>query len=151
VTRNELGAGERGIRRVLTKRLRHSKLACIPFQDGLPCLLIAFVVEVQGPPMATGPFAQPRRSERRPQRLSVTLLVKAGGHEFELPAHSHDVSQHGLRIRTDSPFDEARRLNPGQTVYVYGVGDVGLGHCRVVWVHTDRPDSRSEAGLEFLN
>ena len=101
--------------------------------------------------MGAGPYAQPRRSERRPQKVGVTLLAKAAGVEFQQPAHTVDISEHGLRIRTDARFDEARPLNPGQMVYVYGDSDISFGYCRIVWVHTDDPESSSEAGLAFLN
>ena len=101
--------------------------------------------------MGAGPYAQTRRSERQPQKLGVTLLAKTAGLEFQQPAHTVDVSQHGLKIQTDGRFDEARPLNPGQMVYVFGPGDVRFGYCRIVWVHTDNPESSSEAGLAFLN
>jgi hypothetical protein len=100
--------------------------------------------------MGVEPYAQPRRSERKPQKVEVTLLAKTAGVEFQQPAHTVDISQHGLRIQTDDPIDEARPLNPGQLVYVYGVGDVTLGYCRIVWVHTNS-QSCSQAGLAFLN
>jgi len=83
--------------------------------------------------------------------MGVTLLAKAAGVEFQQPAQTVDISEHGLRVQTNDPFDEARPLNPGQMVYVYGVGDTRLGYCRIVWVHTDNPGSCSQAGLAFLN
>jgi hypothetical protein len=101
--------------------------------------------------MGTGPYAQPRRSERKPQKLDVNLLAKAAGVEFQQPACTVDVSQHGLRIQTEGPINEARPLNPGQMVYVYAPGKVQLGYCRIVWVRTDNPASCSQAGLAFLN
>jgi hypothetical protein len=101
--------------------------------------------------MGAGPYAQPRRSERRPEKLAVTLLAKAAGVEFQQPAHSVDISEHGLRIQTDDPFDEARPLNSGQIVYVYSADQPDLGYCRIVWVHTENPSSCSQAGLSFIN
>lgn len=101
--------------------------------------------------MGAGPYAQPRRSERRPQKLEVTLLAKAAGVEFEQPAHTVDISEHGLRIQTDDPISAARPLIPGQMVFAYGIGDTRFGYCRVVWVHADNPDACSQAGLSFVN
>jgi hypothetical protein len=71
--------------------------------------------------------------------------------EFEEPARTLDVSDHGLRIRTDDPVDPSRALNSGQVVYVYGVGNFRLGYCRIIWVQTKTIGSPSHAGLEFLN
>jgi hypothetical protein len=101
--------------------------------------------------MGAGPYAQPRRSERRPQKLAITLLAKAAGVEFQQPAHTLDISEHGLRVQTNDPFDEARPLNPGQMVYVHGMGDARFGYCKIVWVHTENSNSCSQAGLTFLN
>jgi hypothetical protein len=101
--------------------------------------------------MGAGPYAQPRRSERRPQKLEVMLLAKTAGVEFQQPAHTVDISEHGLRIETDGPISEARPLTPGQLVYAYGVGDTSYGYCRIVWVHTDDPGACSQAGLAFVN
>ena len=96
-------------------------------------------------------FQQPRRSERRPHKMEITLLGKSGGMEFEEPAHTVDVSEHGLGVLTDAPVDASRRMSPGQIVYVYGVGNFRLGYCRVVWIRNEGPSFPSRAGLEFLN
>jgi hypothetical protein len=97
------------------------------------------------------PRADTRRSERRPHKIEITLLGKSEGVEFQEPAHTFNVSDHGLGIRTDDPVDPSRTMNPGQIVYVYGVGNFRLGYCRVIWVRTDNPNLPSQAGLEFLN
>ena len=101
--------------------------------------------------MGTTPVYEARRSERRPHRFEVTLLGKSKGMEFQEPAHTLDVSDHGLGIRTDNAVNPARTMHPGQVVYVYGVGDVRFGYCRIVWVQSNDLNSPSRAGLEFLN
>ena len=112
---------------------------------------VAFISDRTETLVGTSAIPNVRRSERRAQKLPVTVLAKSMGLEFEQPASTLNVSQKGLRILTDGPFDEARPLNPGQIVYVYGAGDTRLGFCRVVWVHTDRSEDPSEAGLEFFS
>jgi hypothetical protein len=101
--------------------------------------------------MGTPAYEYTRRSERRPQKIELTLLGKSHGLEFEQPAHTVNVSDHGLRIRTDVPVEPSRPLSPGQIVYVYGVEDFRLGYARVVWVQAEAAEAPSEAGLEFLN
>jgi hypothetical protein len=101
--------------------------------------------------LGTAPFKQLRLSERRPQKLELTLLAKTQGLEFLQPAHTMNVSETGLGILTDGPIEPSRPLNPGQIVYVYGASNSPLGFCRVVWVQTENPDLPSKAGLKFLN
>ena len=101
--------------------------------------------------MATTPFTNARREERRSQKVELTLIGKARGMEFQQPAHTFDVSSQGLGILTDGPVEPTRALSSGQIVYVYGATSFRLGYCRVVWVRADNPDSASQAGLEFMN
>jgi len=101
--------------------------------------------------LGTAPVKQPRGSERRPQKMVLTLLAKMQGVEFLQPAHTMNVSETGLGILTDGPIEPSRPLHPGQIVYVYGAANEGLGFCRVVWVHTENADLPSKAGLRFLN
>ena len=101
--------------------------------------------------MGTAPFTKARRMERRPQKVELTLIGKTQGVEFQQPAHTVDVSSHGLGILTDGPIEPSRPLSPGQIVYVYGAGSFRLGYCRIVWVRTADPTSASQAGLEFMN
>ena len=101
--------------------------------------------------MATTPLTNARQSERRPQSIEITLLGKVQGVEYQQPAHTLDVSSHGLGIVTDSPVEPSRPFNPGQIVYVYGPSDFGLGYCRVVWVRNDNTTLPARAGLKFLN
>ena len=101
--------------------------------------------------MATMPSVEARRSDRRPHRVEVTLLGKSSGLEYEEPAHTVDISHHGLGILTDSPVDSARQLNKGQVVYVYGVDKSPLGYCRVVWTKAADQSGPTGAGLELMN
>ena len=99
------------------------------------------------PPLET----QRRRSERRPHKIGITLLGKSSGLEYQEPAHTVDVSDHGLGILTDNPVDPARRLQEGQIVYVFGIGDSRLGYCRVVWTRADHNLAPTWAGLKYIN
>jgi hypothetical protein len=101
--------------------------------------------------LGTTPRVEARRSERRPHIIEITLLGKSNGMEFQEPAHTFNVSDHGLGIRTDDRVDPSRTMNPGQIVYVYAVDNFRLGYCRVTWVRNGNPGSCSHAGLEFLN
>ena len=101
--------------------------------------------------MATMPSAEARRSDRRPHKAEITLLGKSSGFEYEEPAHSFDLSDHGLGILTDNPVDPARRLETGQIVYVLGFGESHLGYYRVVWTHADHETSPTWAGLKYIN
>lgn len=97
------------------------------------------------------PTVEARRSKRRPHRVEITLLSKSSGLEYEEPAHTIDISNHGIGVLTDNPVDPARRLNKGQIVYVIGVGEASMGYCRVVYANAGDPDAPTWAGLEYLN
>ena len=99
------------------------------------------------PPLET----QRRRSERRPHKIEITLLGKSAGLEYEEPAHTVDLSDHGLGILTDNPVDPARPLGLGQIVYVIGVGDSHHGYYRVVWTRADHNLAPTWAGLKYIN
>ena len=94
---------------------------------------------------------QRRRSTRRPHKVEITLLGKSGGLEYEEPAHTVDLSDHGLGILTDNPVDPARRLESGQIVYVFGGGESRLGYYRVAWTRADHELSPTWAGLRYIN
>ena len=95
--------------------------------------------------------AQRRRSDRRPLKVGITLLGKSSGLEYQEPAHTVDVSDHGLGVLTDNPVDPARRLESGQIVYVFGVGDSRHGYYRVVWTRADHELAPTWAGLKYIN
>jgi hypothetical protein len=71
--------------------------------------------------------------------------------EYEEPAHTVDLSDHGLGILTDNPVDAARTLEPGQIVYIFGIGESRLGYYRVVWTRSDSEQSPTWAGLRYVN
>jgi hypothetical protein len=95
--------------------------------------------------------AQRRRSERRPHKIEITLLGKLNGLEYEEPAHTVDLSDHGLGILTDNPVNPARSIDPGQIVYVLGIGESRLGYYKVVWTRADHELSPLWAGLRYLD
>ena len=94
---------------------------------------------------------QRRRSERRPHKIEITLLGKVYGLEYQEPAHTVDLSDHGLGVLTDNPVEPARGLELGQIIYVMGIGDSRLGYYRVVWTHADHEQSPTWAGLRYIN
>jgi hypothetical protein len=83
--------------------------------------------------------------------VEITLLGKSGGFEYEEPAHTVDLSDHGLGVLTDNPVNPARRLESGQIVYVFGIGDSRHGYYRVVWTRADHELSPIWAGLRYIN
>ena len=94
---------------------------------------------------------QRRRSDRRSHKAEITLLGKLKGLEYEEPAHTVDLSDHGLGVLTDNPVDPARSLEPGQIVYVIGAEESHLGYYRVVWARADTREAPTWAGLRYLN
>lgn len=84
-----------------------------------------------------------RRSPRVPASISIRLLLDGDsppGHS----AHTVDLSDRGLRIRT------ASELNQGQIIRIDAWGGNGRPMpSRVVWVQRT-PEGESVAGLEFL-
>lgn len=101
--------------------------------------------------MGTNPLMDGRRSERWPRDIEVTLLGKSRGFEYQEPAHTVDLSDHGIGILTDNPVDPARPMDTGQIVYVLGNKAQDLGYCRIVWTRADRDRAPTRAGLQFLN
>ena len=95
--------------------------------------------------MATSTVIVPRRFERMPGAMPVTLLVGTQGEKIEQIACTVDFSRHGLRIQTKS------QLNPGQNLDVLGSFGKGLIPSRVVWFKGHGSEQAGEAGLEFLN
>ncbi len=88
----------------------------------------------------------PRRVERVPSIMPVTLRIISGGEVVKRIASTVDVSQHGFRIRT------TMALRPGQTLDIFPPRDkpsalVG----RVVWVRAAASAQTTEAGIEFLD
>ncbi|MBI4166845.1 MAG: PilZ domain-containing protein [Acidobacteria bacterium] len=94
---------------------------------------------------------QRRHSERRPHKVEITLLGKSAGLEYKEPAHTVDLSDEGLGILTDNPVDAARHLDPGQILYVSGIGDSRHGYYRVVWTRAEHEQAPTWAGLKYIN
>lgn len=85
----------------------------------------------------------PRKIERLTGVIPVTLRVESRGRRYEHLASTLDLSDHGLRILTNTA------LVPGQTLEVYSDRS-RIGNCRVVWVTGAGSDRPSEVGLEIL-
>ncbi len=95
--------------------------------------------------MPLGTQSLPRRSERIFVRLPVTLLVDSAGERVAQDAYTVDLSQLGVRVRTELT------LAPGQAVDVFS--NRGLKSpipSRVIWVGQHGAPQHGEAGLEFL-
>jgi hypothetical protein len=95
--------------------------------------------------MPLGTQSLPRRSDRIFVRLPVTLLVDSDQERVAQDAFTVDLSQLGVRVRTDLS------LAPGQSVDVFP--NRGLKHpipSRVIWVGEHGAPQHGEAGLEFL-
>ena len=85
----------------------------------------------------------PRKMERWTGVIPVTLRVESRGRKYEHIASTLDLSDHGLRILTNTS------LVPGQTLEIYS-DRARIGNCRVVWVTGAGSDRPSEVGLEIL-
>ena len=85
----------------------------------------------------------PRKIDRWTGVIPITLRVEARGRKYEHLASTLDLSDHGLRILTNTS------LTPGQTLDVFS-DRARIGHCRVVWVTGAGSDRPSEVGLEIL-
>ena len=85
-----------------------------------------------------------RRSERKPVRLAVILLIE--GEEVDPRALTVDLSHHGVRLQAKAdptPGQFAQVIfadNPSQAVL-----------SRVVWAGRVNSDREAEAGLEFVD
>lgn len=88
---------------------------------------------------------RPRRAARVQTNLTLTLIVETEGEERAQSAMAADISDHGLRIRTEPG------LAVGQRVYAFS-RDIGtqFGTCRIVWTQMVEQGRSVEAGLEVL-
>jgi PilZ domain len=90
-------------------------------------------------------YAIPRRSERRPLRKAVVLLVEGDEETTSRDATTVDVSQHGARI------ESCAELRPGQVLHlIRPENPTDTVRCLVVWTADVSADANAEAGLEFL-
>ena len=84
-----------------------------------------------------------RRSPRVPVKISLRLLLEGEHSPVGHSAHTVDLSDRGLRIRTTS------KLSEGQVVHIDAWGaDRRPMPSRVVWVQ-QTPSGESLAGIEF--
>ncbi len=92
--------------------------------------------------MGESTYSASRRSPRKPAQITVTLVLE--GEEAEQIASTVDVSDHGLRLQTQSA------LSPGQPVgLVLGDGPGYMLSARVVWVGKLDSGLDGQSGLEF--
>lgn len=104
----------------------------------------AFLYTLLG--MAGGTNAVSRRSERKPIRKAIVLMVESENHETQFNATTLDVSEHGVRIQADTA------LTPGQTLSLFQPDDPARAlRCTVVWAGDVSSDGHDQAGLEFLD
>ena len=86
-----------------------------------------------------------RRSERKPLRKAVVLVVEMGEETTSHNATTIDISQQGARVQVNAELKAGQVLqlirpdNPDDTV-----------RCLVVWAAEVGSDGPDEAGLEFL-
>ncbi len=116
-------------------------------QEELPCnRLISTHCGYNLDGVPTDSFPITRRSERKPVRIAVLLLVDSESEQVEQEASTLDLSQHGLRVQSKV------MLCPGQLVQIIpNEGPEYAVLSRVVWVGPASSDQGGEAGLEFLN
>jgi len=89
-------------------------------------------------------YSATRRSERKPVRLPVILLIE--GEEVDPHALAVEMSQHGVRLQTKAA------VKPRQSAQVIFEGDPNHAvQSRVVWVGRVNTDRQAETGLEFIN
>jgi hypothetical protein len=88
----------------------------------------------------------PRRWERQPAAIPISLVLSADRSKTDDSAVTVDISLHGARVRTKLT------LVPGEWVGVVPSGE--FPHtipARVVWVREDECSHWTSAGLEFLD
>jgi hypothetical protein len=90
--------------------------------------------------------AADRRSNRRPLRLALVLLMDTEQGEIRKEGATIDVSNHGCRVEGVEPLCEGQlvRLLPWET-------PDGAIAGRVVWVGEPASNTAGEAGIEFLH
>lgn len=86
-----------------------------------------------------------RRSERRPLRLALVLLMDSDDGELRNEGYTVDVSQHGCRVEGLATVTEGQlvRMLPWDS-------PEGAVAGRVVWVGEPASKMAGEAGIEFL-
>lgn len=96
--------------------------------------------------MTPDAFAVSRRSERKPARKAIVLMVESDDQETLHNGVTVDLSRHGARIETETP------LTPGQTLTLFQPEDPAHAlHCLVVWAGDVSSDGHDQIGLAFLD
>lgn len=86
-----------------------------------------------------------RRSERKPVRKAVVLVIESEDPEARLEGTTVDVSEHGARVQAETV------LTPGQTLSLLQDEDPAHAlRCTVVWAGDVGSDGFDHMGLEFL-
>ena len=96
--------------------------------------------------MQTNTSVPPRRWERQPASIPISLVLKADHFKAENSAIAIDISLRGAAVRTNLA------LAPGEWVGVVPKGE--FPHAiptHVVWVREDAASHWTFAGLEFLD
>jgi hypothetical protein len=96
--------------------------------------------------MQTNTSVPPRRWERQPASIPISLVLKADHFKADNSAITVDISLHGAEVRTNLT------LAPGEWVGVVPKGE--FPHAiptHVVWVREDEASRWTFAGLEFLD
>jgi PilZ domain len=95
--------------------------------------------------MDTSPSTATRRSERRPLRLALVLLMDSEEGEVRGEGYTVDISQHGCRVEAGGTMCEGQlvRLLPWDS-------SEGAVAGRVVWIGEPASSLAGEAGIEFL-
>jgi hypothetical protein len=92
-----------------------------------------------------GLFQTERKSERRPIRLALVLLIDSPEGEVRSEGYTVDISQNGCRLEGTGAVTEGQlvRLLPWESTETAIAG-------RVVWVGEPASKLAGEAGIEFL-
>ena len=96
--------------------------------------------------MQTNTSVPPRRWERQPASIPISLVLKADHFKADNSAITVDISLHGAEVRTNLA------LVPGEWVGVVPKGE--FPHAiptHVVWVREDEVSHWTFAGLEFVD
>jgi hypothetical protein len=96
--------------------------------------------------MQENTFASPRKWERQPAAIPISLVLKADRFKADNSAITVDISLHGVGVRTKLA------LIPGEWVGL--VVKREFPHAvptRVVWAREDQSSHWTFAGLEFLD
>jgi PilZ domain-containing protein len=88
---------------------------------------------------------QSRRSERKPARLALVLILDPAGKRAERRTYTFDLSPYGVGV------EAAAVLKPGEIVeLIPHEGPQYSVRSRVIWVGEAESDRGGKAGLEFI-